>query len=154
MARTRRQAAQEASATRDSLLEILAGLVFLCLPLSVQAITLPALSKAWKQWAREQELKERALEQAERQAERARFYKLSFAMFRVPLWAAQQRTLTDEQKQRFQQRAAAHGDVAAVNWFGLGELRWYHRTLGDLLRQSELCMSAARAGQLQALQWL
>ena len=63
---TRGRAAREPSATRESLLETVAALVFLYLPLSIQVITLPALSKAWKQWAHDQSAKERTLEQAER----------------------------------------------------------------------------------------
>ena len=43
--RTRGQAAREASEARESLLDTIAALVFAYLPLSVQAITLPALSK-------------------------------------------------------------------------------------------------------------
>ena len=49
--RTRGRAAMEASEARESLLDTISALVFASLPLSVQAITLPALNKAWKQWA-------------------------------------------------------------------------------------------------------
>ena len=61
------------------------------------------------------------------------------------LWAAlqQQRNLSSAQKRRFQMRAAAHGDVDAVEWCGdVGD------DLGHLKR---LCASAARDGQLQVL---
>ena len=137
--------------SRDSLLHIIAALVFACLPLSVQAITLPVLSKAWKQRAQEeQRAKERTLEQAER---------LdccglgTYFSFYVPLWAAQQqerrqRGLSAAQKRRFQLRAAAHGDVGALDWLGVGAPEPYgvfHRTL---------CGTAARGGQLEALKWL
>ena len=83
-------ASSEEEEERD--LHTVAGLVFLRLPLSVQAITLPALSK-WQQWARDQHAKERTLQEAEREWP----VRLSFtilkkiAMFHVPLWAAQQR---------------------------------------------------------------
>ena len=67
-------------------------LVFLYLPLSIQAITVPALSKAWKQRAEEQRAKERALEEAKRDE-----YKIwtgwstASILTYVPLWAAQQK---------------------------------------------------------------
>lgn len=48
-----------------SMLATISDLVFRHLPLSVQAITLPALSKASRQWAEEQRVQERALEEAE-----------------------------------------------------------------------------------------
>jgi hypothetical protein len=57
------EAEREASDRRAGLLHAVAALVFAYLPLSVQAITLPALSKAWKQWAQDERAKERALEQ-------------------------------------------------------------------------------------------
>ena len=47
-------AARGASDRHAGLLDTLAALVFDFLPLNVQAIALPALSKAWKQWAEEQ----------------------------------------------------------------------------------------------------
>jgi hypothetical protein len=62
--RTRRQAAREAGQAREGLLDTVAALVFAYLPLSVQALALPALSKAWKQWAQENRAQERALEEA------------------------------------------------------------------------------------------
>ena len=94
------QAAREASEARESLLDTIAALVFACLPLSVQAITLPALSKAWKQWV--QGAKERALQAAKNDE-----FKLSTGFSHastltyVPLWAAQSQYLSDEQKRRF-----------------------------------------------------
>ena len=88
--RTRGQAAREASEARESLLHTIAALVFACLPLSVQAITLPALSKAWKQWAQDERAKELALEQAER----VMFggpERMALRIFYVPPWLAQQK---------------------------------------------------------------
>jgi hypothetical protein len=145
--RTRRQAAAEASEARTSLLSTIAELVFLCLPLSVQAITLPALSKFWQQWAREQQAKERALRQAES------FHVVDdwVSIFFVPLWAAQQlqQRLSDEQKRRFQLRAIALGGVGAVD-----AVDWLGTEPGDRAGQRRLCVSAARGGKLEALQWL
>ena len=70
MRRTRGQAAEQACDEGDQqtgLLHTVALLVFAYLPLSIQAIAVPALSKAWKRWAQEeQRAKERALEAAER----------------------------------------------------------------------------------------
>ena len=124
------QTPQEPSEARESLLHTIAELVFLYLPLSAQAITLPALSKGWQQWAREREAKERALQQAERVS--IGLWP-SFLSFWVPLWAAQQRQqaqqLSDEQKRRFQLRAVAHGDVCAVDCFGIGSQKRQHRIL-------------------------
>ena len=77
---------------RAGLLHTVAALVFACLPLSIQAITVPALSKAWKQRAEEQRAKERALEEAKRDE-----YKIwtgwstASILTYVPLWAAQQK---------------------------------------------------------------
>ena len=45
-------------------LTTLSPCVFPLLPLSIQAILVPALSKAWKQWAQDQGAKEHALEAA------------------------------------------------------------------------------------------
>jgi hypothetical protein len=121
--RTRGQAAREATQARESLLDTIAALVFAYLPLSVQAITLPALSKAWKRWAQDERAKERALEQAEH----AHVFGRVIPMFHVPLWAAQQRQqqqrLSDDAKRRFQLQAARHGDVDAVDWVGVGGTR-------------------------------
>ena len=98
---------------------------------------MPALSKAWTQWAAEQRAKERTLEQAER----FEYYSNS-ALFFVPPWLAQQHPgLSDEQKRRFQQRAVVHGDVDAASLF-------------DSLFDTRLCTFAARSGQLAALQQL
>jgi hypothetical protein len=51
---TRASSLAAASDRRAGLLHAISALVFAYLPLSVQAITLPALSKAWKRWAQEQ----------------------------------------------------------------------------------------------------
>ena len=145
-ARTRGKAAQEASTARDSLLHTVAALVFAYLPLSVQAITLPALSKAWKEWAEEQRAKARALEQAEYFDYNVRGRKI-IKLFYVPLWVVQQhRGLSEQQKRRFQLRAVAEGDVGAVaSVGGVGSSNKHHR---------RLCALAAYVGKLQALQWL
>jgi hypothetical protein len=127
---------------RDGELDTVADLVFPHLPPGVQAITLPALSKAWKQWAEDHGAKERALQEV-------KSWRLQFIpnMY-VPLWAAQQQQqqqqqqLSYQQKRRFQLGAVAHGDVAAVEWCGFDT--------DDL----GLCSTAAYGGQLQALQWL
>ena len=105
-------AAEEEEEERD--LHTLAQLIFPHLPLSVQAITLPALSKAWKQWAQEQRAKERTLEGAETVG----FLGLGDVfMFFVPLWAAQRQQLSEWQKRRAQLAAAAHGSaVCGVVW--------------------------------------
>ena len=117
-------------------------LVFAYLPLSIQAITVPAVGKGWKQRAEEQRAKERTLEQAER-FDTDLILKISFY---VPLWAAQQRPgLSDEQKRRFQARAVMHGDADAAAYFGVGKNRFY---------DAGLCSLAARAGKLEALQRL
>ena len=58
------QAAREADEQRARELHIVTALVLAALPLSIQAITVPVLGKAWKQWAEEQRAKERALEGA------------------------------------------------------------------------------------------
>ena len=50
--------------SREELIRGLALQIFPLLPLSIQAITVPVLGKAWKQWAEEQRAKERALEGA------------------------------------------------------------------------------------------
>ena len=81
---------------------LVTAVVFACLPLSVQAITLPALSKAWKQWAQEElRAEERTLEQVERvwHGWGGRYFNSLY----VPLWAAQQHQpgLSDAQKRRF-----------------------------------------------------
>ena len=130
----------------NNMLATIYDLVFAHLPLSVQAITLPALNKALREWAEEQRAKERALEEAPV----VKIKKLSIAIFDVPLWAAQQRQrrepqLSDDEKRRFQLRAIAHGDVAAVGWLGVGD---------DYLHHTLLCAFAALGGQLEALQWL
>ena len=123
-------------------LDTIAQLVFPLLPLSVQALTLPALSKAWEEWAEEQRAKERALQEAEP-------VDSTLSVFNVPLWAAQARQqqgqLSDEQKRRFQLRAAAHGDVAALDVFDVDDEHWHH---------ARMCLTAAQFGQLEALQWL
>ena len=85
---SRELSAQAAREARESLLDTIAALVFVCLPLSVQAITLPALSQASKQWAEEQRAKKRALEEA-KNVEIG--WEPLFDSFWVPLWAAQQR---------------------------------------------------------------
>jgi hypothetical protein len=150
MARSGLPAALEA---RESQLHtFLIELVFAFLPLSIQAITLPALSKAWKQWAEEHRAKERALEQAKG----VDLYDpdadtdTDIEIFDVPLRLAQrQHDLTDEEKRRFQLRAVAHGDVGAVVWFGLASVG-----VSPYTQQRWLCESAAFGGQLKALQWL
>ena len=81
-------AAAAAENERRSLLHTLASLIFAYLPLSIQAITLPALSKAWKQWAQDERAKERALEQAERVECCALYACFDLTVFCVPLWAA------------------------------------------------------------------
>jgi hypothetical protein len=145
---------EEGDDEREKQLHTIAGFVLPHLPLSVQAITLPALSKAWKQWAEEQRAKERALVEAKSGQDSLRvsvmfqltgMYPFSINPY-APLWAAQQQgKLSDEQRRRFQLRAAAHGDVGAVDWFGVSDNPGHHR---------ELCASAACGGQLQALKWL
>ena len=65
----------------------------------------------------------------------------------MPLWAPQQQQqLSDDQKRHFQLRALFYGDVAAAAWSGVEK--------GDAQQQRQMCASAARGGQLQALQWL
>ena len=85
MPRPRRQAAREASEARESLLDTIAALVFAYLPLSAQAITLPALSKAWKQGAQE-----RTLEEANSDEYKVQMTAVSTTsiLIHVPLWAA------------------------------------------------------------------
>jgi hypothetical protein len=143
------EAEREASDRRAGLLHAVATLVFAYLPLSVQAITLLALSKAWKQWADEQGAKERALEEVAKNDELEVWIHgrgWSPIGVCVPLWAAQQqRDLSDDLKRRLQLRAAARGDVDAVDWFGVGDYDLHH---------TRLYASAARGGQLQVLQWL
>ena len=137
---TRGKASREANDRRASLLHTVAALVFAYLPLSVQAITLPALSKAWKQWAREeQRAKERALEEVESEERPDKIWTGSHytsLLIYAPLWAAQssQPPLSDERKRRFQVRAAAHGDVGAVDWVGISNYAYY---------QKPMCASAA-----------
>jgi hypothetical protein len=79
---------------QTGLLHTVALLVFAYLPLSIQAIAVPALSKAWKQWAQEeQRAKQRALEAAERvkyKTNRQKWASSSYVDVDVPLWAAQQ----------------------------------------------------------------
>ena len=95
-------AAREDSEQRASLLPTVCDLVFVCLPLSVQAITVPALSKAWKRWAEEQRAKERLLEQAERVAYTPHQGYDTYRKIHVPLWAALQHPgLSLQQRQRF-----------------------------------------------------
>jgi hypothetical protein len=129
-------------------LHTIAQLVFPHLPLSVQAITLPALSKAWKAWTDGQDAKERTLQEADREFVFVDGVWIDVPLFFVPLWAAQQREqqLSDEQKRRFQLRAVAHGDVGAAAWFGVANVTPDHG--------ARLCQMAARSGQLDALQWL
>ena len=129
----------------SSLLNTVADLVFRYLPLGVQAIALPALSKAWKQWAPDERAKERALQQRVRYEITPRTIEL--LGFDVPLWAAQQlqQQLSDGQKRRFQLRAVALGDVAAVDYFGVGTCLSHDR---------RVCSWAALGGRLDALQWL
>ena len=55
------QADPQASQARESLLHTVAALVFAYLPLSIQAISVPALNKAWKHWAEDGRVKRRAL---------------------------------------------------------------------------------------------
>ena len=112
--RTRARAAQEASEAHDSELNTVSELLLPYLPLSVQAITLPALNKAWKQFAIDARAKERALEQAVL-AYRGEHHVVK--LFEVPAWAAQQQQqrLSVEQKRRFQLRAAAYGDISGVD---------------------------------------
>ena len=145
-ARTPDDAARRASEARDSLIDTIAALVFVYLPLTVQAITLPALSKAWKQWAIEQRAKERALEAARAPGQHDRTI-FDREIFYVPLWAAQRQQLSVVQKRRFQLRAVADGDVSAVAWFGVA-------THGAHSHKGNLCSTAASWGQLEALQWL
>ena len=85
----------------------------------MQAITLPALSKAWKEWAEDQGAKKRALEQVKSEEYKIWTGSSYVDIFHVPLWVAQRRS--HEQKRRFQLRAAAHGDVGAVDWVGVGD---------------------------------
>ena len=146
-----RTRALEAGEARHSLLHTIVELVFVCLPLSVQAITLPALSKAWQKWAQDQRAKERALEQAKDDMwcdddPQEDDGVMHVVMFDVPLWLAQrQHDLSDAQKRRFQLRAAAHGDVGAVDWLGVGNSPEHQR---------RMCAAAVSRGDLQALQWL
>ena len=103
--RTRGQAAREAGQAREGLLDTIAALVFAVLPLSIQAITLPALSKSWKKWAIDERVKERALEQA---SERVRICDQRVTLFQVPLWAAKRQPGLSRRKQLlFQLRAVA-----------------------------------------------
>ena len=135
---------------REDLLDTLAALVFAYLSLSVQAITLPALSKAWKQWAQEKRAKERTLEQAEQAEGLTRVeYDEGYdtLVFYVPLWAAQQQQLSDEQTQIFQLRAVFYGDTAAADWFGV-------EADGPHDHHSNLCAWAAHGGHLEVLRWL
>jgi hypothetical protein len=155
--RTRGQAAEQArdEGDRTGLLHTVALLVFPLLPLSIQAIAVPALSKAWKQWSQEeQRAKERALEAAKRVQYKTKFLQWSsYVNVEVPLWAAQQHPgLTLEQRRGLVVRAVAHGDVSAAEWFRVGRAsskvgrsRYFHESL---------CASAARGGHLEALQWL
>ena len=116
---TRGNAAREATQARDSLLDIIEALVFAFLPLSVQAITLPALSKAWKQWAQDQRAKERVLEQAECAKYITQYGSAYLAIIYVPLWLAQQqRPLSYERKRRLQLLAVVCGDVDVANSLG------------------------------------
>ena len=113
------ESADEARHRRESQMSTLPDLVFPFLPLSVQAITLPALSKAWKKWAIKERAKERALEQAERQRMEtySNFANTNLIFFYVPLWAAQRhwnKWLWHCNKWRFAVRAVAHGDVGAL----------------------------------------
>jgi hypothetical protein len=139
---TRALAAREAGDRRAGLLHAVASLVFAYMPLSVQAITLPALSKVWKQWAGESRAKERTLEEAKSDVLEiwapGGWFRMTSC---VPFWAAQQqqRDLSDVQKRRFQLHAAAHGDVGAVDWLGVGDDADHHK---------RLCVSAALGGQL------
>jgi hypothetical protein len=57
----------EAGHASDEDLQTIAELVFPHLPLIVQAVTLTAVSKAWKEWSDGQDATERALEEAERE---------------------------------------------------------------------------------------
>ena len=140
---TRDQACDEANEPLNGV----AAMVFTHLPLSSQAITLPALSKAWREWKVIHRIKERAMKEAKCDARQIEAIFGSFLYFYVPLWAAQQqRDLSDDQKRRFQLRAVAHGDVDAVAWGGIGN--------NDPRHLKRLCASAARGGQLQALRWL
>ena len=125
--------AARAAVDRESLLHTVAELVFRCLPLSIQAIAVPALSKGWQQWEQEEPARERTLQEAER----VWFPGLrdSVVVFPVPLWAAQQKqpTLSDDEKRRFQLRAVVHGDVGAAEWCGgVGSDVAHHRRLCEL----------------------
>jgi hypothetical protein len=158
--RTRGQAAKQArddegddDDRQTGLLHTMALLVFPLLPLSIQAIAVPALSKAWKQWAQEeQRAKERALEAAERvKYKTAAWAWSSYVDVDVPLWVVQQHPgLTLEQRRRCVVRAVAHGDVGAAEWFGVGLTR--SEVGRDRQFHESLCASAARGGQLEALQ--
>ena len=106
------EAEREASDRRAGLLHAVACLVFAYLPLSVQAITLPALSKAWKQWAQDQGAKERALEEVAKNDELeiphpVRYNAWTRIAVNVPSWAVKQLykllpALSDERKRRLQ----------------------------------------------------
>ena len=62
----------------------------------------------------------------------------------------QAQQLSGEQRRRFQLRAVAHGDVGAVDLFGVD----VEATETALRHQRYLCASSACGGQLEALQWL
>ena len=57
-----RQSTQDDDDRRASMIDTIAELDFVLLPLSVQALTRPALSKAWAKWAEEHDVRRRALE--------------------------------------------------------------------------------------------
>ena len=119
-----------------SMMDTVVDLMFSCLPLSVQARTAPLLSKQWKEWAEEQRLKERALEQAKREAGED-----FMLMLDVPLWVAQQQPqpgLSAAQKRRGACGALASTAPPCATWAGAAD------TAGFFLRLSMMACSLSK----------
>ncbi|GBF88232.1 hypothetical protein Rsub_00944 [Raphidocelis subcapitata] len=117
------------------------------LPPGGMIFTVPRLSKALAAWAAPQRAQLRAELRAAvalHASDRMSLGKPAIEAFSAPLWALQEAwpALTGEQQALAAERAAFHGDVAALGW-----------VLPRLARRSRcICEAAAAGGQLEALQ--
>jgi hypothetical protein len=113
----------------------------------------PRLSRAWREWAapRRQALLEQhcaARNAAARGAAEYDFEEGVAPLFTPPpLWRVREAwpQLSEEQKSRAVRRAAAQGDIPALEWVVAAG--------ADLLADPKVCAMAAYGGQLAVLQW-
>ncbi|GBF88233.1 hypothetical protein Rsub_00945 [Raphidocelis subcapitata] len=117
------------------------------LPPGAVIYTVPRLSKALAAWAAPQRAQLRAELRAAvalNARDKTSVRNPAVEAFSAPLWALQEAwpALTGEQQALAAERAAFHGDVAALGW-----------VLPRLARRSRcICEAAAAGGQLEALQ--